>query len=328
MITPRHETNLPAAENAERGAEMPAPVDSANLGPLSADAALVDSVVAEPVLPSVPAPAEQLTNADAPLPVTAGGGGAEPGWASVDDQSTSAEDGEEAAAPEESPGIFGGPRIRDLHCLHEIRLDEGRTLVRIRWAGWGMLCADAVLDGQIFQWRLIYAWPREQVIDLLVPMGATLNLSVRNLWGRDYRTLQVLPSEPVLPRTVLPPTPDVTGVRMLPPRLPSFPSAAIAQLIPAQLRVAVRTRRPLPSTDDKLRHAITLESKRLSVLPRVLGSRQHYERQRLSPRYGQPPLSPDYRSLRPGDANMVPVRDRLKAWMVEIHHGEDETEGG
>ena len=337
MITPRHETNVPASENTDKQTALPDPVNAALPEFVPSESIPVEAASSQSAMPLVVPAAEPISTADAKIqviksealpPEASEGEGPEPGWAKVDVQSAPADDGEKTAATEESPGLFGGPKIHDLLCLHDMRVDEGRTLVHLRWAGWGVLRADAVLDGQTFEWRLVCGWPRDHAIDLLVPVGAMLTVNVRNLWGSDQRSLQVLASEPALPLTVVPPTPDVTGVRMLPPRLPSFPSTAITQLIPAQLRVAVRLRQPLPSAGNQLRHAIAVESTRLSDLPWLLGGRQRYERQRLSPRYPHPPLSPDYRSLQLADANMVPVRDRLKAWMVEIHHGDDETEGG
>lgn len=250
-----------------------------------------------------------------------------PGWAKVDDPLLPLAP-EEVHPVKERPGLFGRPRIREILCLHDIRIGEGRTLVQLQWAGWGVLHAEAVLEGQSFQRRMIFGLPGEREIDLLIPVGATLTVSMRNLWGRDHRTLQVRASEPVLPRVVVPSTPSVGGVQMPNPKLPSFPSMAISRLIPSQLRVVMRVRRPLPTIDDRLPHAIALESRRLSNLPWLIGTAQRYQRAKLSPSYPRQLLTPSYRSLAVPDANMVTVRDRLKAWMVEVHHGEDETEGG
>lgn len=251
-----------------------------------------------------------------------------PGWAKVDDPLLPSALEEAHHPVKEHPGLFGRPQIREILCLHDIRIGEGRTLVQVQWAGWGVLHAEAMLEGQNFQRRMIFGLPGERAIDLLIPVGATLTVSVRNLWGRDHRTLEVLASEPVLPQVVVPSTPGVRGVQMPNTKLPSFPSMAISRLIPLQLRVVMRVRRPLPKIDDRLRYAIAIESRRLSNLPWLIGTAQRYQRAKLSPSYPRQLLTPSYRSLAVPDANMVPVRDRLKAWMVEVHHGEDETEGG
>lgn len=250
-----------------------------------------------------------------------------PGWTKVDDAPLPPSEMEDKLPVPESSGLFGRPRIDQVLCLHDIRIDGGRTLVQVQWSGWGVLHADAVLEGQTFQRRMVYGLPRERELDFLLPVGATLTVSVRNVWGSDHRTLEVRASDPALPLVVVPPTPDVRGVQMPNPILPDFPSKVISRLIPSRLRVAMRVRRPLPTIDNRLRHAIAIESRRLSSLPWLIGSAQRYHRFKLSPSYPHPPLSPSYRSLAVPEVNMVPVRDRLKAWMVEIHHGEEETEG-
>ena len=330
MTTPGHEVSASAAGDDSARTDIAAPKDvlpvaSGSLVPLTVAPETVESA-AEATSPS----AEISLPADSSPPTTL------PGISEViessdvggDSPPVSSTDAEEKDAAADVPVLFNSPEIREVLCLHELRIGEGRTMVQVRWAGWGILQAEAVLDGQVYECRLMYGVAREREIDFLVPMGSTLTISVQNLWGSDRKVLEVLASDPVLPRPVVPMTPNVINVRMRYPMLPHFPSDAIARLIPSQLRVGVRMRQPLPSIDDRLRHAIAIESRRVSNLPWVLGSAQRYQRDRMSPRYERQPLSPSYPSLAVSDIKMIPVRDKLKAWMVEIHHGEDETESG
>ncbi len=220
---------------------------------------------------------------------------------------------------EPGPGLFERPQVAELHCLHDIRTPDGRTMVRLGLGGWGSVHAEAELDGQMFSKRLWYGWPRRRELDLLVPIGAKLIVTVRNLWGTNRSTLEVLASEPALPSLVLPAAPEVIGVQMPPLKLPPFPSSVFARLIPPLPKLAVSTRRRIPAIDDSLSHAILLESRRLNGLSAWFGAGQRYQRERFVPTYAP---------LRVADVNIAPVRDRLHAWMVEIHHGEDMTEGG
>ena len=321
MSEPRKEDSPSVDERAPQPTERPV----VNIGALPP---APDS----PAVPEPPYPLLQHRSAEAPsgdlpstseLTVTP-----EPDFADVKADSQTGngepEPAQEADAGEDTeedpgPGIFDRPQIVELRCLHDIRTADGRTLVRLGWAGWGSVHAEADADGQVFHKRLWYGWPQRREIDLLVPVGATLMVKVRNLFGSDLSTLQVLPSEPALPLLVPPRAPDVIGVQMPTVKLPPFPSAAIARLMPPLPRLAVLTRRPLPSIDDRLSHAILLESRRLKRLPAWFGAGQRYQRERLMPAYT---------SLRVADMNIVPVRDKLHAWMVEIHHGEDDAEAG
>ena len=335
MITPRHEPSSPAAGEALTKADVTVHGETLPVDPIASEPMTHVPPIVEPAISVTSTPADVSLPADpAPtdiLPSTAVVKEIEPGVVNdvesvADAQPVTSIESKEEATPVSEPGLFNRPEIRELLCMHEIRIGEGRTIVQVRWSGWGSLRAEAVLDGQIFECRLMYGIARERELDLLVPVGATLTVSVRNLWGTDQRALEVVASDPVLPRLVVPPTPDVINVRMRHPNLPYFPSAAITRLIPSKLRVGVRMRQPLPSIDDRLRHAIALESRHLANLPWFLGSAQRYQRHRMSPRYERQLLSPSYSSLAVSDIKMIPVRDKLKAWMVEIHHGEDETE--
>lgn len=310
------DTDPSAAHVAEVASPGPAQLSQESSGAMPMPEAGAAAVAAE--APS-PLPADARQESPDTTSVSEAGAIAVAAEAGEVTPLASAADVEPEAVEDDTPGWFSKPQILGVQCLHEFRLPEGRTLVTICWGGWGWVNARAELDGQVFHRRLRYAWPEQRVIDLLVPMGATLTVTVRNAWGSDSSTLQVLASEPMLPVIAVPPAPDVIGVRMPRLKLPPAPSTAIARLIPSQLGGRVISRRPLPAINDRLRHAIALESRRISRLPAMFGAAQHYQREKLSPTYG---------SLRVGDVNMVPVRDRLRAWMVEIHGGEDETEGG
>ena len=334
MITPRAQPGSSTAGDIATPIDVTlesntVPEDSAGMDPMPHAPEIGEATMPVTATPADMSLPTDLTPAD--LPPAAEVTEAEvtkDGELGMETQPVASSEVKEDEPPVNGPGLFSRPEIRELLCLHELRIGQGRTLVQVRWAGWGSLRAEAVLEGQVFECRLMYGIPREREIDLLVPVGATLTISVQNLWGADRKVLEVLASEPVLPGLFVPPTPDVINVRMPHPSLPHFPSAAITRLIPSKLRLGIRRRQPLPAIDDRLRHAIAIESRRLSHLPRVLGSAQRYQRHKLSPRYMRQPLSPSYQSLLVSDVNMVPVRDRLKAWMAEIHHGEDEAGSG
>jgi hypothetical protein len=219
----------------------------------------------------------------------------------------------------DGPNFFNRPRILELRCLQDIRTAQGRTLVKLRWWGWGFVRAQAELGGQVFQTRLKYGWPGQREIDLLVPVGAMLTVSVRNAWGFDYDSLQVSTSEPAMTMLVPPSLPSINGVRIPAAKLPPFPSTAFSRLIPELPRFPISIRQSLPAIEDRLTHTILLESRRLNGLSAWFGNGQRDRGERRSSIYA---------SLRVADMNIVPVRDKLKAWMVEIHQGDDETEPG
>ena len=215
-------------------------------------------------------------------------------------------------AEKEPGGLFDAPQITTLEIKHEVVLNHGRTLVGLRFTGWGRLIAEATIGQQRFRYTSIYFSTGSHDLDLIAPVGADFTVRIRNLFGVAEQGMQILPTTALMP--VVPAVPRVIHAQMPRLMLPVYAVRTLQQQIPASFRVVPRERTKLSDFSVPLQAAMQAEMKKTAALPAVLGRSQHYRRDLMRAQY---------RNVQGPDMNVALVQDKLKAWIAQVHHGSD-----
>lgn len=188
----------------------------------------------------------------------------------------------------QSYGVFCRPVIEELSYLHALRSSRGLAALRLHVRGWGRITIDSRCKGQVSRQR-ISKWPSvDHEIFFLAPYGAVVSVVFWNFLGSSSRSLAVLPSNPALMVPSITEMPAIRRIRVMPSPPHQFS----------------------PSFTEGLRPSID----RLSSLRKSRLTAHALRRQILSP-------APIMLTVPPID--MTSVRDRLKAWMNEVHHRPD-----
>jgi len=286
---------------------------------------IVPELTARPV--SVAAPMPDLSGADQRISetVTVDGVGFAPvkqvAGSANSDASASLESAD-AEDPSELGGIFDKPGILTLQCQHDVVLNQGRTVVRLSFSGWGKVTVDAVQGPNNFRFVSWNFSTGIQHLDLIVPLQSALTVSVRNVFGEDKQELQIAESTAMLP--VRPPVADVIGTRMPNLLLPVFSTNALQQQIPDDFRIVPRELKKLPPFSVqtawlqpvRLKEKLGMEISKAAALPQAFGRRQQYQRHLLSA---------ECSGVSVPDVNIAHAQDKLKAWINEVHHGTDHS---
>ena len=224
--------------------------------------------------------------------------------------------------PSEPGGIFDKPGILALQCQHDVVLNQGRTVVRLAFSGWGKVTVDAVQGANNFRFVSWHFSTGIQHLDLIVPLQSALTVSVRNVFGEDRQELQIAESTAMLP--VRPRVADVIGARMPNLLLPVFSTNALQQQIPDDFRIVPRELKKLPAFSVqtawlqpvRLKEKLDREISKAAALPQALGRRQQYQRHLLRA---------ECSGVSVPDVNIAHAQDKLKAWINEVHHGTDHS---
>jgi hypothetical protein len=188
----------------------------------------------------------------------------------------------------QSYGVFCRPVIEELAYLHALRSSRGLAALRLHVRGWGRITIDSRYKGQVSRQQISKWQSVDHEILFLAPYGAVVSVVFWNFLGSSTSSLTVLPSNPTLMVPSIPDTPAIRRIRVMPRTPQQFVSSVAEGLRPCL--------------------------NRLSALSDSLTTAHILRRQMLSPariKLTVPPI------------NMAPVRDRLQAWMNEVHHGPD-----
>ncbi len=102
--------------------------------------------------------------------------------------------------------LFRMPRIKDFRSVTDVVLPAGRSRLRLEISGWGFTRLRLVGNGPVST-RWFWGWgsgSKELVV--LVPVGTSVETTVRNLFGSDSSTVHFLATERRSPRPVASPT--------------------------------------------------------------------------------------------------------------------------
>lgn len=188
----------------------------------------------------------------------------------------------------QSYGLFCQPVIEELSYLYALRSNQGLAALRLHARGWGRITIDSRYKGHVSRQRISKWQSVDHEILFLAPYGAVVSVVFWNFLGSSTSSLTVLPSNPALTVPSIPDVPAVQRIRVM-PRTPKQFGSSVAEGL-----------RPRVNRLSALRDSLTAA---------------HILRHQL--------LSPARIKLTVPPINMAPVRDRLQAWMNEVHHGPD-----
>jgi hypothetical protein len=185
-------------------------------------------------------------------------------------------------------GVFCRPVVQELSFLHALRSSQGLAVLRLRILGWGRIKIESRHQGRITRQQISKWSSMDHQIVFLAPHGAEVRVVVWNVLGKATRSLTVLPSNPALVVPAVPAVPSIRRIRVIPRASRQFS----------------------PSFAEGLKPGFN----RLAALHESLLKAQALRRQTI------PPV-PSAITVPPID--LASARDRLRAWMIEVHHGPD-----
>jgi hypothetical protein len=232
------------------------------------------------------------------------------------------EDEPRMVAPmETAPGWRDAPVIDAVFCEHDVRLPQGRTIVRVLISGWGWLKLESEIGGELFRLRR-FAWgPGARLLDVLVPLQAQVVIRFANPFGSDQKSLLVSPTTPLAPAP--PRFAGTIGTHMPPLKRALLDGSGMRYIAGPESRVRVSVLQPIPrpllsralAWKPTREHAMLAHA--MQSLPTELGVRQRYRREKFRP---------EYRGVVAPEVDMSPAQRRLREWMAEIHHGADDAD--
>ena len=209
-------------------------------------------------------------------------------------------------------GVFSPPRLTSLKIQNEVILNQGRTLVRLNFSGWGRLTAKARLEQKCLTYTAYFFSTGLHELVLMVPVGSEFTVCIRNLFGMTEQVLKIISTTSILP--VSPKAPTVFNTRMSSLMLPIFSISKPLKLKPSDLRIIHTWRDRLPPFSAQLKSVLKSEFKKTKVLHDVLNLRQQYCRERMRSNYA---------NLNVPQINTLLMQDDIKKWIDQVHHGTD-----